>query len=85
MANVYHLSPQNCKQRDFYGKALVIHENDGRIFLQSYSTRVAEISADGKRLTIHSWDSKTTARHIKEFALQHGFGYVAYGQTKATK
>ena len=85
MANIYHLSPQNCRQRDFYGKALVIRETDGRLVLQSYQSRVAEICADGKRLTIHSWYSKTTARHIKEFALQHGFGNVAYGTTKATK
>lgn len=85
MSNVYHLAPQNCSQRDFYGKALVIHENDGRLILQSYSTRVAEISADGKRLTIHNWYSKTTARHIREFAMQHGFGQIEYGASKVTK
>ena len=85
MGNVYHLAPCNTSQKDFYGKALVIRESDGRLVLQSYSTQVAEISADGKRLTIHSWYSKTTTRHIREFALQHGFGQIAYGATKATK
>jgi hypothetical protein len=85
MINEYHLVPRHGTQKDFYDKALVIRENDGRLILQSYSSRVAEISADGKRLTIHDWHSKTTARHIKEFALQHGFGNVAYGQTEATK
>jgi hypothetical protein len=85
MANVYHLSPQNSTQKDFYGKALVIRENDGRLILQSYSSRVAEISEKRKKLTIHSWYSKTTAKHIREFAAQHGFGNVAYGATKAVK
>ena len=85
MANVYHLAPRYDSRKDFYGKALVIRENDGRVFLQSYTTRVAEISVCGKTLTIHGWHSMTTSRHIKEFAMQHGFGRVQYGATTIKK
>lgn len=85
MVRVYELSARYDSRAKFYGKAQVVMPGDGRIILQSYSTQVAEISADGKTLTIDSWYSMTTARHIKEFALQHGFGEVKYGASKATK
>jgi len=85
MVRKYELQARYDNRAQFYGKAQVIMSGDGRVVLQSYSTQVAEISQDGKKLTIHGWYSKTTGRHIREFALQHGFGRVEYGASKAVK
>ena len=62
---VYELPAIN--QKSFYGKAKVIEDKTGDIFLQSYNTLVCYITAAGevKRL----WDgySVTTLKHINDF------------------
>jgi len=67
---VYELSAQYDSRKSFYGKAQVIEE-DGKIWLQSYDTRVACI--ENNEPYINGTYSVTTLRHIKEFLLQHGF------------
>lgn len=57
--------------KGYYGKAKVHELGDGTKVLTSYDTHVAEIK-DGK-LSVFGWYSMTTARHINEFAMQHGF------------
>ena len=57
--------------KDYYGKAKVRELDDGSRVLTSYDTKVAQVK-DGK-LTVFGWYSATTARHINEFAMQHGF------------
>ena len=57
--------------KDYYGKAKVHELDDGTRVLTSYDTHVAQVK-DGK-LSVFGWYSATTARHINEFAMQHGF------------
>ena len=57
--------------KDYYGKAKVHELDDGTRVLSSYDIKVAQVK-DGK-LTVFGWYSATTARHINEFAMQHGF------------
>lgn len=57
------------RQKSFYGKASVIEDNNGEIFLRSYDTLVCYIDNNGnvKRL----WDgySVTTMKHINDFLM----------------
>lgn len=68
----YELQPIFEPVKSYYGKAHV-RQSFGPFpeELISYQTKVAEI-ANG-RLTVFGYFSQTTARHVKEFALQHGF------------
>lgn len=55
-------------RQSFYGKALIKYADNGDIILQSYSTDVAVIHADG---TFEAGKySQTTNRHIREFMKQ---------------
>lgn len=64
-AQVYELSPS--RQKSYYGKAKIIKDENGEIFLQSYDTLVCYIDNGGnvKRL----WDgySSTTMKHVNDF------------------
>jgi hypothetical protein len=79
MEYLYNLEPQYDNANSFYGKARVYRDDKGHLFLESYSTIVAEITdgiatEDGrKRAKVYGWYSRTTARHINDFLYQHGF------------
>ena len=68
-------------RQSFYSKAKVI-EKPKTIVLISYNTEVAVINRTKKELKILKSEfvnsdgkySQTTTRHIREFALQYGFG-----------
>jgi hypothetical protein len=73
----FDLEPCFDGAKSFYNKAKVIVK-DGSIFLQSYSTIVAEIT--NGTLKIQGLYSQTTTRHIKEFVKQ--FHDVTIASTK---
>lgn len=62
----YELIPRDSR-KSFYGKAIVIEQENGDLALQSYSTIVLIKKSDGK--LIRTWDgwSATTGRHIASF------------------
>lgn len=64
---IYELTPTN-NQASFYGKAIVIIDDEGTETLISYDTPIIERTADGKlnRLWFGDWTA-TTGRHIKSF------------------
>ena len=68
---VYELNSQYNNQKSFYGKAKIIEYKNGDKDLISYTTKVASII--NNKLFIYGYYSNTTARHINEFLLQHGF------------
>ena len=78
MEFMHELKPQFEGAKSFYKKANVYRNGQGKILLMSYTTIVAEIvdeaiSPTGKRqINVFGWYSKTTARHINEFAQQYG-------------
>ena len=72
MKNTYELLPIYDGRKSFYGKAHITEYPNGRKVLTSYTTEVAEITADGKPIVYGIW-SQTTTRHQKEFLKQHGF------------
>lgn len=67
---IEELTTRYDSRKSFYGKAHVIHESNGTILLQSYSTIVASINAN-KQLKVNGTYSATTLRHIKEFIAQY--------------
>lgn len=79
MEFLHELKPQFDNAKSFYHKANVYRNDKGKILLMSYSTIVAEITdkimtASGQdELKVYDWYSRTTARHINEFAQQYGF------------
>ena len=79
MKYLYDLEPQYDNANSFYRKARVYRDDKGHLFLESYSTIVAEITdgiatEDGRpTVKVNGWYSRTTARHINDFLLQHGF------------
>lgn len=83
MVLLYELQPQYDRAKSFYKKANVYKDDKGHILLMSYTTIVAEITdamaaEDGKpKLKVNGWYSNTTARHINEFAQQHGFNKMS--------
>lgn len=79
MEFLHELKPQFDNAKSFYHKANVYRNDKGKILLMSYTTIVAEItdktvSATGQdELNVFGYYSRTTARHINEFAQQYGF------------
>lgn len=79
MEFLYELQPQYDSRKSFYKKANVYRDDKGHILLMSYSTIVAEITdgiatEDGRpTVKVNGYYSQTTARHINDFLLQHGF------------
>ena len=59
-------------RKSFYGKAKIINK-DGKHYLKSYNTLVAEYDPADKKMKIYDYYSHTTGRHINAF-LNH-FGY----------
>lgn len=64
-------------KKGYYGKAVVIEDENGNLFLQSYSTIVCAIAVSGK--VVKFWDgySTTTMQHINDFLLQNGFSAIS--------
>lgn len=65
----------------FYSKAKVITHADNKVSLVSYNTEVAVFDPSKNELLVKASEyskngkySFTTNRHIREFALQKGFG-----------
>lgn len=65
-------------QKDYYGKAMVITDDNGTVSLKSYDTIVCRIE-NGK--FIKMWDgwSATTMKHIKDFCKEFG---IEFGNKK---
>ena len=55
-------------RKSFYGKAII---EDG-VKLYSYGTLVASVEP-GQRPKVYNLQSRTTARHVREFLLQNGY------------
>lgn len=72
MSFTYELDCRFDSRKSFYGKAHITEYPNGRKVLTSYTTQVAEITADRKPIVYGIW-SNTTTRHQKEFLKQHGF------------
>lgn len=61
------------RQKSYYGKAKIIKDKSGKIFLQSYNTLVCYIDTNGEFKRLWNGYSTTTMRHIDEFRTQFGF------------
>lgn len=66
--NMYELTARYDARASFYGKAQVLEDSDGVLYLKSYGTTVATCE-NGKVEILGKW-SQTTSRHQKEFFLQ---------------
>lgn len=64
---IYELPNVGDRRKSFYGKAHVIENESGKIFLQSYNTIVCYINKDGEFVKTWDWYSSTTMRHINSF------------------
>ena len=58
--------PATC-QKSFYGKASIIEDTNGEIFLRSYDTLVAYINKAGKFIRLWDGYSVTTMNHVNDF------------------
>lgn len=67
---IFNLEPLNTQQKSFYGKA-VVHQDDSKLTLVSYSTPVAEYDTKTGELEVHGEYSLTTMRHLKAFINIH--------------
>ena len=65
-----NLLPRYDSRKSFYGKARLIHLDNGTIQLQSYDTVVCEIDKAGNFKMLWDGKTQTTNRHIKEFKRQ---------------
>lgn len=54
-------------RKSFYGKAKIIEDEQGEIFLQSYDTIVCYINKNKKFVRLWNGYSSTTMRHINSF------------------
>ena len=72
----YELIP-NDGRKSFYGKAVIVLEDDGSETLYSYDTPIIKKTADGK--LVKMWDgwSATTGRHINAFCGLNKAAYMA--------
>lgn len=66
------LLPRYDSRKSFYGKARLIHLDNGTIQLQSYDTVVCEIDKAGNFKMLWDGKTQTTSRYIKEFKRQFG-------------
>ena len=67
---ISELSPRYDSRKSFYGKAHLIHLDNGTTQLQSYDTVVCEIDKAGNFKMLWDGKTQTTSRHIKEFKRQ---------------
>lgn len=67
----------NDGRKSFYGKAVIVLEDDGSETLYSYDTPIIKKTADGK--LVKMWDgwSATTGRHINAFCGLNKAAYMA--------
>ncbi|WWT40276.1 hypothetical protein [Staphylococcus phage PT1-4] len=72
MKNTYKLESIYSTQKSFYGKAVVNVLDNGHKILTSYNTNVCELDENNNIIKI-GYYSQTTARHINEFIMQHGY------------
>ena len=69
MAIKYKLPPLD-GQKSYWGKAIVIEEDDGSKYLFSYNLLICTIDANnGVRINTYVplWNSKTSLKHLKSF------------------
>lgn len=63
-------------QNSFYGKAKIIIDENGEIFLRSYNTLVCYINKNKEFVRLWEGYSNTTQKHINDFCKLYGFkGY----------
>ena len=67
----FELEPNNGR-KSFYGKAIVIIENNVAK-LKSYDTIVCEYDMNNNKMLVFGWYSNTTAKHISAFLNYYGF------------
>ena len=67
----YELTPTDGR-KSFYGKAVVIVEDNGETVLQSYDTFVCKITKSGEFVRLWSGYSTTTMRHVNSFLQRFG-------------
>ena len=72
--NVKHIYELPCydSRKSFYGKAHVIEDDAGNVYLRSYETIVCYIDAGGAFHRVWSGYSMTTQRHINSFMYEYG-------------
>ena len=71
-------------RKSFYGKAKVINK-DGKHYLQSYNTIVAEYDPVNKKMKVYDYYSHTTARHINAFLNHFGYPTMSKAEILANK
>ena len=54
-------------QGSYYGKAKVVEDESGEIFLRSYDTLVCYINKDGELKRLWDGYSSTTMKHVNDF------------------
>ena len=85
------LKPEYISQGSFNRRAWVEYDDQGNIYLISYTTTVAVIKdgliSESSRQEAHifDWYSATTAKHINEFLQQHGFKKLAKKEMEGGK
>ena len=63
---IYELQP-NDNRKSFYGKAKIIYNDNGEIYLKSYDTEVCKIMPGGVFVRLWNGYSATTMRHVNAF------------------
>ena len=67
---IAELSPGNYGRKSFYGKAKIEFHDNGDMYLRSYNTIVAQITATGQFNRLWDGYSATTMRHVNAFVNQ---------------
>ena len=72
----YELIPMT-GQKSFYGKAVVMVDDDGTETLYSYDTPIIKRTASGQLVRLWNDWTNTTGRHIKAFCGLNKAGFMA--------
>lgn len=65
---IYELKPTGTQnQKNFYGKAIVIIEEDGSETLLSYNTPIIKRTPNGELIKLYNDYTQSTGKHIKAF------------------
>ena len=72
----YELMPRDGR-KSFYGKAVVVVDNDGNETLYSYRTPIIKRDISGNLERLYGGWSATTGRHIKAFCGLNKIGFFA--------
>ena len=80
--NITHIRELSCydSRKSFYGKAHVLEDSNGNIYLKSYNTLVCSIDANGHFHRLWSGYSATTQRHINSFIIEYRLSPVYAGK-----